>query len=278
MPKRIFIVLFFTLFQMHRSCIAQVIAEQKLRSAPSGMQAMAQIPAGVFTMGSNHGPDDEKPAHRIFLSSYSIDRYPVTNFQFAQFLNAVGLRNTNNERLFDEDDNDARIHLIDRLWQADIGFEDHPVVEVSWVGARDYCLWSGKKLPTEAQWEKAARGTDERKFPWGNTAPTAPTALYAQYAARFNDTVPVTISTKGASPYGVMDLVGNAWEWVSSAYKPYPFDSNDGREDPQAGPVRATRGGGHDSPLPEITTTQRGKNLSRNPAAGHHNIAFRCAK
>ena len=137
MPKRIFIVLFFTLFQMHRGCIAQGIAEHKLRSAPSGMQAMAQIPAGVFTMGSNHGPDDEKPAHRIFLSSYSIDRYPVTNFQFAKFLNAVGLRNTNNERLFDEDDNDARIHLIDRLWQADIGFEDHPVVGVSWVGARD---------------------------------------------------------------------------------------------------------------------------------------------
>ena len=278
MPKRIFIVLFFTLFQMHRGCIAQGIAEQKLRSAPSSIQAMAQIPAGVFTMGSNHGPDDEKPAHRIFLSSYSIDRYPVTNFQFAQFLNEVGLRNTNNERLFDDDDNDARIHLKDRLWQADIGFEDHPVVEVSWVGARDYCLWSGKKLPTEAQWEKAARGTDERKFPWGNTAPTQPTALYAQYAASFNDTVPVTISTKGASPYGVMDLVGNAWEWVSSAYKPYPFNSNDGRENPQAGHVRATRGGGHDSPLPEITTTQRGKNLSRNPAAGHHNIAFRCAK
>ena len=263
---------------MHRGCIAQGIAEQKLRSAPSSIQAMAQIPAGVFTMGSNHGPDDEKPAHRIFLSSYSIDRYPVTNFQFAQFLNAIGLRNTNNERLFDDDDNDARIHLKDRLWQADIGFEDHPVVEVSWVGARDYCLWSGKKLPTEAQWEKAARGTDERKFPWGNTAPTQPTALYAQYAASFNDTVPVTISTKGASPYGVMDLVGNAWEWVSSAYKPYPFNSNDGRENPQAGHVRATRGGGHDSPLPEITTTQRGKNLSRNPAAGHHNIAFRCAK
>ena len=263
---------------MHRGCIAQGIAEQKLRSAPSSIQAMAQIPAGVFPMGSNHGPDDEKPAHRIFLSSYSIDRYPVTNFQFAQFLNAVGPRNTNNERLFDDDDNDARIHLKDRLWQADIGFEDHPVVEVSWVGARDYCLWSGKKLPTEAQWEKAARGTDERKFPWGNTAPTQPTALYAQYAARFNDTVPVTISTKGASPYGVMDLVGNAWEWVSSAYKPYPFNSNDGRENPQADHVRATRGGGHDSPLPEITTTQRGKNLSRNPAAGHHNIAFRCAK
>ncbi|NBY65144.1 MAG: hypothetical protein EBQ70_13805 [Betaproteobacteria bacterium] len=214
MPKQIFIILLFTLFQIHSGVIAQGIAEHKLRTSPFGIQAMAQIPAGEFTMGSNHGPDDEKPAHRIFLSSYSIDQYPVTNFQFAQFLNVVGLRNTNNERLFDDDDNDARIHFKDRLWQADIGFEDHPVVEVSWVGARDYCLWSGKKLPTEAQWEKAARGTDERKFPWGNKAPTAPTTLYAQYAARFNDTVPVTISTKGASPYGVMDLVGNAWEWV----------------------------------------------------------------
>jgi len=118
MPKQIFIILLFTLFQIHSGVIAQGIAEHKLRTSPFGIQAMAQIPAGEFTMGSNHGPDDEKPAHRIFLSSYSIDQYPVTNFQFAQFLNAVGLRNTNNERLFDEDDNDARIHLIDRLWQA----------------------------------------------------------------------------------------------------------------------------------------------------------------
>ena len=82
----------------------------------------------------------------------------------------------------------------------------------------------------------------------------------------------------GASPYGVQDMAGNAWEWVSSAYRPYPYDPHDGREDLAAGPVRGTRGGGHDSPADEITTTQRGRNLSRNPASGHHNIGFRCAK
>ena len=76
----------------------------------------------------------------------------------------------------------------------------------------------------------------------------------------------------------MLDLAGNAWEWVSSAYRPYPYKANDGREDPKAGPVRVTRGGGHDSPAEEITTTQRGRQLSRNPRSGHHNIGFRCAK
>jgi formylglycine-generating enzyme required for sulfatase activity len=83
---------------------------------------------------------------------------------------------------------------------------------------------------------------------------------------------------QGASPFGVYDMAGNAWEWISSAYRPYPYRADDGRENPAAGPVRGTRGGGHDSPPGEITTTQRGRNLSRNPRAGHHNIGFRCAK
>ncbi|MDO8597749.1 MAG: SUMF1/EgtB/PvdO family nonheme iron enzyme, partial [Sulfuricaulis sp.] len=99
-----------------------------------------------------------------------------------------------------------------------------------------------------------------------------------QYAARFNDTAPADAFPAGTSPYGVLDMAGNAWEWVSSAYRPYPYNAGDGREDLKAGPVRATRGGGHDSPAEEITTTQRGRNLSRNPRSGHHNIGFRCAK
>ena len=80
------------------------------------------------------------------------------------------------------------------------------------------------------------------------------------------------------APTAIEDMAGNAWEWVSSAYRPYPYDARDGREEPTAGPVRGTRGGGHDSPAGEITVTQRGRNLSRNPASGHHNIGFRCAK
>ncbi len=82
----------------------------------------------------------------------------------------------------------------------------------------------------------------------------------------------------GASPYGALDMAGNVWQWVSSAYRPYPYRDDDGREDPEPGPVRATRGGAHDAGAERLRTSERGRTLSRNPAAGHHNIGFRCAR
>ena len=244
-------------------------------TSPPPLHSMAEIPAGEFTMGSDTGPEDQRPQHRVLLAAYSIDRFPVTNIYFAEFLNAVGPYGQAGERLFDVDDPDARIHPVGGKWTADRGFEIHPVVEVPWAGARDYCKWRGKRLPTEAEWEKAARGTDARRYPWGNAAPDA---SRARFAAGWNETTPVSMLLQGASPFGVYDLAGNAWEWVSSIYRPYPYRADDGREEPAAGPVRGTRGGGHDSPAGEITTTQRGRNLSRNPRSGHHNIGFRCAK
>lgn len=236
---------------------------------------MVSVPAGTFTMGSHEGPADERPAHQVSLAAYSIDRLAVSNAQFAEFLDAVGPHNKQGERLYDVDDADARIHRHGSRWSADQGHANHPVVESAWAGARDYCAWRGKRLPSEAEWEKAARGTDGRKYPWGNTPPDR---TRAQFSARFNETAPVDEFAAGSSPYGVIGMAGNAWQWVSSAYRPYPYDAHDGREDLQSGPVRGTRGGGHDSPAGEITTTQRGRNLSRNPAAGHHNIGFRCAR
>jgi iron(II)-dependent oxidoreductase len=235
---------------------------------------MALIAAGDFVMGSNNGPDDEKPEHRFFVKSFLIDVLPVSNADFAKFLNARGLKNHLGESSYDDDDRDARIHQKNSLWQADRGYATHPVNEVSWVGARDYCTWLNKRLPTEAEWEKAARGTDGRKYPWGNSKPDRNRALYG---AAYNSSAPVDAFPEGASPYGVLDLSGNQWEWVASAYRPYPYSADDGRENQTPGPIRSTRGGGHDSSEDELTTTQRGRNLSRNPRAGHHNIGFRCA-
>lgn len=237
---------------------------------------MVSVPAGPFTMGRDDGPADERPAHLVDVAQFAIERMPVTNAQFAEFLNATGrLTNGSGERLFDHDDADARIRRRQGKWAADPGYEDHPAVEMPWAGARDYCAWRGKRLPTEAEWEKAARGTDQRKYPWGNQRPDR---TRAQFGAAYNETVPVGRARAGASPHGALDMAGNVWEWVASAYRPYPYRSDDGREDRAAGPVRGTRGGGHDSPAEEITTTQRGRNLSRNPASGHHNIGFRCAR
>ncbi len=241
----------------------------------SSFNKMVYVPESHFMMGSNNGPDDEKPEHRVFVKSFLMDVLPVSNADFAKFLNTRGLKNHLGESFYDDDDRDARIHQHNSLWQADVGYASHPVNEVSWVGARDYCTWLNKRLPTEAEWEKAARGTDGRKYPWGNSRPNNKRALYG---APYNSSAPVDAFPEGASPYGVLDLSGNQWEWVASAYRPYPYSADDEREQQNPGPVRSTRGGGHDSSEDELTTTQRGRNLSRNPKAGHHNIGFRCAR
>lgn len=226
-------------------------------------------------MGSNDGPQDEKPQHQVHLPEYFIDRHKVTNSQFAEFLNARGTQGGKGQRWFDIDDSDARIHRRDGRWLADSGHEEHPVVEASWYGALAFCSWAGKRLPTEAEWEKAARGTDGRRYPWGHEVPDK---SRAHFGGGWNDLRPVGRFPKGASPYGVLDMAGNGWEWVSSLYRAYPYDPKDGREDLTHIDFRGTRGGGHDSSAGELTATHRGRHVSRNPRSGHHNISFRCAR
>ncbi|MDH3446270.1 MAG: formylglycine-generating enzyme family protein [Deltaproteobacteria bacterium] len=236
---------------------------------------MVTIPAGPFWMGDDKGAEDEKPRHQVVVAAFVMDRTKVTNGQFARFLNINGTHATNRQRWYDTDDNDARIHRRDGLWTADAGHENNPVVEASWHGALAYCNWLGKRLPTEAEWEKAARGTDGRKYPWGNDPPDK---SLAHFGGGWNDLKPVGGYPKGASPYGLLDMAGNGWEWVTSAYLPYPYDARDGREDLSRDLVRGTRGGGHDSGPRDLTSTNRGRNVSRNPRGGHHNIGFRCAR
>ena len=236
---------------------------------------MVTIPAGPFIMGTNTGPAEEQPAHAVELATFEIDRTPVTKAQFARFLEAVGPVSPGGETYYQDDDSDARIDRSGSSWLAEPGFEDHPVLEVSWAGARDYCAWANKRLPTEAKWEKAARGSEGRMYPWGNQAPDR---TRAQFDGGWRETARVGGLPEGASPYGVLDMAGNVWEWVSSAYAPYPYDALDGRESLEPGPVRGTRGGGQDTPARQIRSTERGRNLSREFDSGHHNIGFRCAR
>ena len=236
---------------------------------------MVTIPAGPFIMGTNTGPAEEQPAHAVELATFEIDRTPVTKAQFARFLEAVGPVSPGGETYYQDDDSDARIDRSGSSWLAEPGFEDHPVLEVSWAGARDYCAWANKRLPTEAKWEKAARGSEGRMYPWGNQAPDR---TRAQFDGGWRETARVGGLPEGASPYGVLDMAGNVWEWVSSAYAPYPYDALDGRESLEPGPVRGTRGGGQDTPARQIRSTERGRNLSREFDSGHHNIGFRYAR
>jgi formylglycine-generating enzyme required for sulfatase activity len=236
---------------------------------------MIRVPAGWFLMGANEGPEDERPQHKVELAEFFIDRTPVTNAQFAQFLHSAGSKGADGERWYDTEDHDARIHRRDGNWWADAGYENHPAVEASWFGAVAYCAWAGKRLPNEAEWEKAARGPDGRKYPWGHGPPDR---FRAHFAAGWNQTRPVGSFPKGASPYGIQDMAGNIWQWVSSAYVPYPYRADDGREDLTSHRDRGTRGGGHDSPAAELSTTHRGRHVSRNFRSGHHNIGFRCAR
>jgi iron(II)-dependent oxidoreductase len=149
------------------------------------------------------------------------------------------------------------------------------VVEASWRGARAYCRRRGARLPSEAEWERTARGTEARIHPWGSAPPSAPRA---RFAAGWNQTATAGSLTAGATVDGILDLAGNVHEWTSSLYRPYPYVAGDGREDGEAPGERITRGGAHDSGASELRSAWRGAGVSRAPRAGHHNIGFRCAK
>jgi formylglycine-generating enzyme required for sulfatase activity len=245
------------------------------------------IEANAFWMGSDSDDANEAPQHRVYIRDFWIDRDKVTNVEFARFLNAWGTTSPGGEDYFDWDDADVRIHAPGHgpgqgpgqgpagPYAADPGFENHPAVEVTWFGARDYCLWLGRRLPTEAEWEKAARGLDKRRYPWGDAAPTSARAISGR---AYNATAPVGATTPaGASPYGVQDLLGNVREWTASRYRPYPYVAGDGREAPGGFTDRVVRGASHDDPPDSLRVTFRRHYGHRGSARGHRFIGFRCA-
>lgn len=266
---------------LYTACLAAVVAWSCAPTSASADTSVVSLSGGTFTMGSDKGLPDEGPAHSVEVKPFAIDVRPVTNAEYAIFLDTFGgsVTNAKGQRLFDDDDADARIHKVtnhpSRRWRADQGWETKPVIEASWYGARAYCNWAGKRLLTEAEWEFAARGTAGRTYPWGDEPPDA---TRARYATGYSAFVSVGFLTKGATPEGVLDLAGNVHEWTSSIARPYPYRADDGREDPDKPSDRVTRGGAADTGPETLRATWRGATVSRNPRAGHHNIGFRCAR
>ena len=193
---------------------------------------MALVPEGEFGMGVDGtiGLDDERPLHKVWLAAYFMDLYEVTTSRYARFLAATG-------------------RTPPWLWDSvNLSIHgDRPVIGVDWDDADAYCRWAGKRLPTEAEWEKAARGTDDRRFPWGNQAPTAELANFA-VGARFSYSqalMPVGHYDKAASPFGLYDMAGNVWEWVQDWYDGGYYERSPERNPagPEQGQFKVLRGG-----------------------------------
>jgi formylglycine-generating enzyme required for sulfatase activity len=258
------------------STLSPTPAATRASTAPA---AMIWIPAGKFMIGSN--PDhvqqaaewcncsprryeDEQYLREVQLDGYYIDQYEVTNKQFQAFVNASGYVT------------DAEHKSEANTWRTAYteGKDSHPVVWMSWNDARAYCKWAGKRLPSEAEWEKAARGTDARLWPWGNGWDGS--RLNSSTGQR-ETTTSVGSFPGGASPYGAMDMAGNVWEWVNDWYSAgyYQTGNDTNPVGPEGGEDRVLRGGGYNNGLHDVRVANRHKGGQTGYAPDH---GFRCAK
>jgi formylglycine-generating enzyme required for sulfatase activity len=218
---------------------------------------MILIPAGPFRMGSEKF-EEEGPVHEVHLDAFYIDQYEVTNAQYKRFLEAT--------------------HHRPPLTWGKPGFNepDHPVTGVSWEAATEYAAWVGKRLPTEAEWEKAARGTDSRLYPWGNKWDEGKCRSAAGKTLPMG---PASVGSypHGISPYGCHDMAGNVWEWCSDWFMPDYYSQSAYRnpKGPLEGSWHILRGGGWDSAPNEVRTTIRRWGC---PEGGYRCAGFRCAK
>lgn len=219
---------------------------------------LVSIPAGSFIMGD----DENSPRRQIFVESFYMDKFEVTVGRYAKFLEAAGNTGAPEEWETVNIQNDS----------------DLPVVGVNWSDAASYCKWAGKRLPTEAEWERAARGGDERKYPWGNDAPTPESARYGRRYENpvYKDGVArVGSHAKDASPFGVFDLAGNVTEWVSDWFsESFPVGEVRNPKGPESGTNRVLRGGSWYDPPERMSATKR---WHGSPSNRNDGIGFRCA-
>jgi len=221
---------------------------------------MVLVPAGEFTMGSTTGDADEQPAHLVHVDAFLIDIYEVTVMRYAAFLKATGGNSPSDWKTANQPI-----------------YQKRPVANVEWAEAAAYCTWAGKRLPTEAEWEKAARGTDGRLYPWGNNPPTPRHARYGKTESHNHGTL-ASVGTleQGKSPYGLYDMAGNVWEWVSDLYdyNYYKVSPSKNPTGPATGGTRAVRGGAWNS----NPRAMRSSNRSLISPTDQGLNGFRCAK
>ncbi len=225
---------------------------------------MRLIPAGEFSMGSDDSGDvGSRPANVVDLDAFYIDKYEVTNEMYDACVYAVECRKP------------QRTNSSTRsTYYGNPVFANYPVLYVDWKMAKTYCEWRGARLPTEAEWEKAARGTDKRLYPWvGNTLDCS----YANIPGCVGDTSPVDQHEKGQSIYGVFGMSGNVWEWTSTLYDLYPYSAIDGREDLKTAGERIARGGSWNTFGGNGGNVRTDTRLKLDPAYAGAYVGIRCA-
>lgn len=224
-----------------------------------GME-MVFVPEGTFEMGSNTGDEDEKPVRQVNLDGYWIDKFEVTNAQYEKCVSEGDCTPPGNTSAYTRD-----------AYFGNGTYDEHPVVHVTWYQAQEYCQWTGGNLPTEAQWEKAARGTDSREYPWGDQTPDP---NLANFDLSVGDSTAVGSYPSGASPFGVLDMAGNVGEWVQDSFEPYAVNNVTNPITNSTSAYRTIRGGNYFDQPSAIRSTYR---FYGEPDLSGYDIGFRCS-
>ncbi|MBM3236375.1 formylglycine-generating enzyme family protein [Candidatus Poribacteria bacterium] len=260
-------------------------------------KGMVLIPAGEFEMGDNfnEGNDDERPVHTVYLDAFYIDKYEVTNAQYAEFLNAYGKNaDAAGHRLLCINFVSSLIEKMGNIYKPKAGYENHPVVTVSWYGAAAYAQFYGKRLPTEAEWEKAARGgLVGKRYPWGDDI-SHDDANYWEIGREWYTSPVGSFPPNG---YGLYDMAGNVWEWCADEYDS-GYYSKSPKNNPKGPCVavmfkntvmfknnyqdftnvdtwRVLRGGAWNNNPNVLRCANRD---SSGPSNAHRNVGFRCSR
>jgi formylglycine-generating enzyme required for sulfatase activity len=212
-------------------------------------ETLVYVPAGEFSMGSDNGESDERPIHTVYLNAFWIDQYEVTNKQYKACVDAGTCEPPSSKNSYTHPS-----------YYENSEFDNYPVIFVSWDKANRYCeVWVDGDLPTEAQWEKAARGTEAFTYPWGNDAPRKDLLNYDQ---NIGDTTEIGIYTRGKSPFSAYDMAGNVWEWVNDYYQSGYYtvlgDSASNPQGPSTGSARTLRGGSWRYDYASVRSSDRG--------------------